>query len=48
MAFGENRPRKISEAQRCVVSSGDKMSSLGVFQVELWKKEKNTHQVKMI
>jgi hypothetical protein len=38
MAFHQNRPRKISEA------SGDKMSSLRVFEMDLWiKGKKITH-----
>jgi hypothetical protein len=49
LAFAHNRPRKISGAQSCVAASGDKMSSLGVFEVDLWiKGKKFTHPVNVI
>ncbi len=49
LAFAHNRPRKISEAQSCVAASGDKMSSLGIFEVDLWiKGKKFTHPVNVI
>jgi hypothetical protein len=40
MAFAQNKPRKLSQAQSCFAASGDKMSSLGVFKVDLWRKGK--------
>ncbi len=40
MAFEHLKPRKISEPQSCVTASGDKMSSLGLFKVDLWIKGK--------
>jgi len=35
MAFGHSKPRKISKPQSCVAALGDKMSSLGVLEVDL-------------
>jgi hypothetical protein len=37
-AFGTRKPRKISNAQSCVATSGDAMNSIGVYEVELWMK----------
>jgi hypothetical protein len=49
LAFAHNRPRKISKAQSCVAASGNKMSSLGVFEVDLWiKGKKFMHPVNVI
>ncbi len=38
MAFGHSKPRTIAEPQSCVTASGDKMSSCGMFEVDLWIK----------
>jgi hypothetical protein len=35
MAFSDKKPRKISEALSCIAASGDKMSSMSVFEVNL-------------
>jgi hypothetical protein len=49
MAFGHSKLRQISEPQSCVAASGDKMSSLRVFEVNLWiKGKKFTHQVNVM
>jgi hypothetical protein len=37
-AFGTQKPRKISNAQSCVATSGDAMNSIGVYEVDLWIK----------
>jgi hypothetical protein len=48
-AFGNQRPRKISNAQSCVAASGDTMNSKGVYEVDLWiKGQKFTHPVNVI
>jgi hypothetical protein len=41
MAFGHSKPKPISKPQGYVAASGDKMSSYGVFEVDLWIKGKN-------
>jgi hypothetical protein len=49
MAFEHYKTRKISEPQSCVKASGDKMSSLTVFEVDLWiKGKKFIHPVNVI
>jgi hypothetical protein len=49
MAFGHSMPKQISKSQSCVAASGDKMSSCGVFEVDLWiKGKKCTHPVNVI
>ncbi len=49
MAFGHLKPRKISEPQSFVAASGDKMSSLGIFELDLFiKRKKFTHPVNVI
>jgi hypothetical protein len=49
LAFGQSKPRQISKPQSCVAATGDKMSSCGVFEVDLFiKGKKNTHPVNMI
>jgi hypothetical protein len=46
LAFGQSKPRQISKPQSCVAASGDKMSSCGVFEVDLFiKGKKFTHPV---
>jgi hypothetical protein len=42
MAFENNKLRKISEAQSCVATSGDKMFSLSVFEMDFWIKGKRS------
>jgi hypothetical protein len=49
MAFEHSKLIKISKPQSCVATSGDKMSSLGVFKVDVWiKGKKFTHPVNVI
>jgi hypothetical protein len=49
LAFGHSKPKQISKPQSCVAASGDKMSSCGVFQVDLYiKGKKFTHPVNVI
>jgi hypothetical protein len=48
-AFGMLKPRKISNPQSCVASSGDAMNSIGVYEVDLWiKGRKFTHLANVI
>ncbi len=48
-AFGDQKPRKIVNAQSCVTASGDAMNSIGVYEVDLWiKGQKFTHPVNII
>jgi hypothetical protein len=48
-AFGNQKPRKIANAQSCVAASGDAMNSIGVNEVDLWiKGQKFTHPVNVI
>ncbi len=48
-AFGLSKPKQISKPQSCVAASGDKMSSCGVFEVDLFiKGKKFTHPVNVI
>jgi hypothetical protein len=49
LAFGHYKPKQISKPQSCVAASGDKMSSYGVFEVDLFiKGKKITHPVNEI
>ncbi len=49
LAFGHYKPKQISTPQSCVAASGDKMSSCGVFEVDLFiKGKKFTHPVNVI
>jgi hypothetical protein len=49
LAFGHSKPKKISKPKSCVAASGDKISSFGVFEVDLFiKGKKFTHPVNMI
>jgi hypothetical protein len=48
-AFGNQKSRKIANAQSCVAASGDAMNSIGVYEVGLWiKGQKFTHPVNVI
>ena len=48
-AFGNQKPKKIANAQSCVAASGDAMNSLGVYEVDLHiKGQKFTHPVNVI
>ncbi len=49
LAFGHTKPKQISKLQSCIAASGDKMSSLGVFEMDLFiKGKKFTHPVNVI
>ncbi len=49
LAFGHSKPKQISKPQSCVAASGDKMSSCGVFEMDLYiKGKKFTHPVNVI
>jgi hypothetical protein len=49
LAFGHSKPKQISKPQSCFAASGDKMSSCGVFEVDLFiKGKKFTHPVNVI
>jgi hypothetical protein len=49
LAFRHFKPKQISKPQSCATASGDKMSSCGVFEVDLWiKGNKFTHPVNVI
>jgi hypothetical protein len=49
VAFGHSKPKQISKPQSFVAASGDKMSSYGVFEVDLFiKGKKFTHPVNVI
>ncbi len=49
LAFGHSKPKQILKPQSCVAASGDKMSSYGVFEVDLFiKGKKFTHPVNVI
>jgi hypothetical protein len=49
LAFGHSKLKQISKPQSCVAASGDKMSSHGVFEVDLFiKGKKFTDPVIMI
>jgi len=48
-AFGNQKPKKISNAQSCVAASRDAKNSIGVYEVDLWiKGRKFTHPVNVI
>jgi predicted aspartyl protease len=48
-AFGNQKLRKIVNAESCVAPSGDAMNSIGVYEVDLWiKGQKFTHPVNVI
>jgi hypothetical protein len=48
-AFRTQKPRKISNAQSCIATSGDAMNSIGVYKVDLWiKGRKFPHPVNVI
>jgi hypothetical protein len=47
--FGSQKLKKISKSQRCVAASGNAMSSVGVYELDLWiKGQKFTHPVNVI
>jgi hypothetical protein len=49
LAFGHYKPKQISRPQSCVAASGYKMSSYGVFEVDLFIKGKTfTHPVNVM
>jgi hypothetical protein len=49
LAFGHSKPKQISKPQSCIAASGDKKSSYGVFEVDLFIKGKRfTNPVNVI
>jgi hypothetical protein len=49
LAFGHSKPKQISKPQSCAAASGDKLSSCGVLEVDLFiKGKKFTHPVNVI
>jgi hypothetical protein len=48
-AFGNQKPKKIANAQSCVAASGDAMNSIGGYEIDLYiKGQKFTHPVNVI
>ncbi len=48
-AFGNQKPKKIANAQSCVAASGNQMNSLGIFEIDLQIKGKSfKHPVNVI
>ena len=48
-AFGNQKTKKIANAQSCVAASGDAMNSMGVYEVDRYiKGQKFTHPVNVI
>jgi hypothetical protein len=48
-AFGNQKPKKIAYAQRCVAASGMQMNSIGIYDIDLHiKGQKFTHPVNVI
>jgi len=48
-AFGNQKPKKIANAQSCIAASGDAMNSIGVYEIDLYiKGQKFTHPVNVI
>jgi hypothetical protein len=48
-AFGNQKTKKIANAQSCVAASGDTMNSIGIYEVDLYiKGQKFTHPVNVI
>ncbi len=42
-AFPHAKPKEIKNAHDCVAASGKKMTSLGIYEMELYIKGKNSH-----
>jgi hypothetical protein len=48
-AFLTDKPRKVRNAQHCVATSGDKMYSLGIYEIDLQIKGKTfKHRINVI
>ena len=48
-AFPSNKPRRVQNAQHCTAASGNKMNSLGIFEIELEiKGKKYQHHINVI
>ena len=48
-AFPSNKPRRVQNAQHCTAASGNKMNSLGIFEIELEiKGKKYRHHINVI
>ena len=48
-AFPQDKPRRVQNAQHCTAASGNKMHSLGIFEIDLEiKGKKYWHQINVI
>ena len=48
-AFPQDKPRRVQNAQHCTAASGNKMHSLGIFEIDLEiKGKKYRHQINII
>ena len=48
-AFPSNKPRRVQTAQHCTAASGNKMNSLGIYEIELEiKGKKYRHHINVI
>ncbi len=48
-AFPQDKPRRVQNAQHCTTASGNKMHSLGIFEIDLEiKGKKYRHQINII
>jgi hypothetical protein len=43
IAIRHSKPKQLSKSQNCIAASGEKMTSHGVFEVDLWLKGKKLH-----
>jgi hypothetical protein len=41
-AVAKDKPQKVRDAQDCIAASGDKMNSLGIYEIDLHIKGKNS------
>jgi predicted aspartyl protease len=49
MLLSHNKPHKVQNYQQCTAASGDKMNSLGIYEIDLQiKGKKFTHQINVI
>jgi len=48
-AFPHKKPRKVQNSQHCTAASGDKLNSLGIFEIDLFiKGKKFTHHINVM
>jgi hypothetical protein len=44
VAFSGIKPRRVQNAQHCIAASGNKINSLGIYEIEIYKiKRQNIH-----